>query len=325
MAELIININNQSTYEDGDILCAFTDKQVLGTHAQQICHYQHHGFTNDGLRPDGKAKQFLDCIYQYRFERLNHTQVKRIETDHLGNVLAEEIFGEESMNVDQFVRRRLKHAKHRIFGTTRAEIWHGGKSDFSQEAIDQAWVIVQNGCDCRNTPGECPCCGQDHTLWPMGRLDVRHFLCTQIENFSDVEQQALVSEFSATFEPGDPITDPDGTTIFPTFSDEGIWQHPTGGWTYTKDPETEIVSVTFKKRNMKVSDWRTSTLDTIGKTEQEVIDKTVLVGREKQCDCENAPWLRDSDITYKVLDHLPFNDPSLLLNKRDNAPGERII
>jgi len=325
MAELIINVNENGSYEDGDILCAFNDKSVQCTHAQHICHYQHHGFTNDGLRPEGKSKLFLDCVYQYRFERLNRTQVKRVETDHLGNVLSEETFGKESIDVDQFVSRRLKHAKHRIFGTIGAEIWHGGKSDFSQEAVDQAWVIVQNDCDCRNAPGECPCCGQDHTLWPMGRLDVRHFLCTQLDNFSDVEQQAMVSDFSATFAEGEDITDPDGTIIFPTFSDEGVWQHPTGGWTYTKDPETNIVSVTFKKRNMKVSDWRTSTLDTIGKTETEVLDRNVLVGREKQCDCHNAPWLRGNETTYKVLDHVPFTDPSLLHVKRDNRPGERIL
>lgn len=325
MAEIIININQESSYDDGDIVCAFNDSNIQRTHAEQICHYQHHGFNNDGLRPEGKSLDFLDCVYQYRFERLNEEQVKRIETDYLGSVLAEEIFGKESMDVDQFVRRRLKHAKHRIFGTAGAEIWHGGNSDFSQEAIDKAWTIVQNNCDCRNTPGECPCCGQDHTLWPMGRLDVRHFLCTQLDNFSDVEKQALVSDFSATFEPGDPITDPDGTTIFPIFSDEGLWEHPTGGWIYTKDPETSIVSVTFKKRNMKVADWRASTLETIGKTEQEVLDKAVLVGREKQCDCENAPWLRGGDMTYKVLDHTPFADPTLLHVKRDNRPGERIV
>ena len=147
----------------------------------------------------------------------------------------------------------------------------------------------------------------------------------QLDNFSDVEQQAMVSDFSATFAEGEDITDPDGTIIFPTFSDEGVWQHPTGGWTYTKDPETNIVSVTFKKRNMKVSDWRTSTLDTIGKTETEVLDRNVLVGREKQCDCHNAPWLRGNETTYKVLDHVPFTDPSLLHVKRDNRPGERIL
>jgi len=325
MAEIIINVNTENSYEDGDILCAFNDKHIQGTHAQHICHYQHRGFTNDGLRPDGLSKYFLDCMYQYRFERLNTEQVKRVETDYLGNVITEETFGKESINVNQFVSRRLKHAKHRIFGTPGLEIWHGGKTDFSQAAINQAWNIIQTNSDCRNTPGGCPCCGQDHTLWPMGRLDIRHFLCTQLDNFSDIEAGALTSDFSLTFEPGDAITDPDGGTVNPTWSDEGLWQHPTGGWIYTKDPETNIVNVTFKKRNMKVSDWRGSALPVIEKTEAEVLDREIPVGREKQCDCEMAYWLRGNPSTYSVLDHTPFNDPTLLYNKRDNRPGERIV
>lgn len=324
MAEVIVNVDQNSTYEDGDILCAFNDRNVQCTHAQQICHYQHEGFTTDGLRPEGKSLAFLDCVYQYRFERVNQDQVKRIETDHLGNVLAEETFGKADMDVQQFVSRRLKHAKHRIFGTPGAEIWHGGRSDFSDAAVAKTWDIIQNNSDHRNAAGICTHCGQDHTLWPMGRLDVRHFLCAQLDNFSEVEAAAMTSEYSATFQPGDTITDADGGTVTPTWSDEGLWEHPTGGWIYTKDPETNIVTVTFKKRNMKVSDWRTSVLDTIQKTETEVLDKNILVGREAQAVVENAPWLGGNALTHKVLDHAPFTDPAVLYNKRDNRPGERL-
>jgi len=325
MAELIIKVGEGGSYEDGDILCALNDKNVQGTHAQHICHYQYSGFNSDGLRLDGKSLAFLDCVYQYRFERVNETQVKRTETDHLGNVLSEETFGKPDIDVDQFVARRLKHAKHRIFGSKGAEIWHGGHSDLSQDAINTSWDIIQNSCDCRNTPGPCPCCGQDHTLWPMGRLDVRHFLCTQLDDFSDEEAQALTSDLSKTFEAGETITDMNGVAVTPSWSDEGLWEHPTGGWIYTKDPETNIVTVTFKKRNMKVEDWRTSVLDTIQKTESEVLDKSIMVGREAVCDCENAPWLHGQDATYKVLDHVPFSDPAVLYNKRDNRPGERLV
>ena len=62
MAELIVNVNPNSTYEDGDILCAFNDRNVQCTHAQQICHHQHAGFTNDGLRPEGKSLALIVFI-----------------------------------------------------------------------------------------------------------------------------------------------------------------------------------------------------------------------------------------------------------------------
>ena len=54
--------------------------------------------------------------------------------------------------------------------------------------------MIQNNSDHRNTAGICPHCGQDHTLWPMGGLDVRHFLCTQLDNFSEVEVAAMTSD-----------------------------------------------------------------------------------------------------------------------------------
>lgn len=324
MAEIIININPASSYEDGDIVCAFNNHSVQRTHAEQICHYQHSGFTNDGLRPEGKSLDFLNCVYQYRFERVSNKQVKRVETDCFGNILSEEIFGEGAMDADAYLRRRLRNPKHRIFGLRGAEIWHGGKGDFSQDALERAWNIVQNNCECRLSSGPCPSCGQDHTLWPMGRLDVRHFLCTQLQDFSDVELAALVSDFSMTFNPGEAITDPDGDVVTPTWSDENFWEHPTGGWLYTKDSDTQVVSVLFKKRNMKVADWRDTTLERIQKTESEIVDRNVLVGREVEAVVENAPWLNGNPLTQKVLDHEPFNDPSRLYNKRDKRQGERI-
>lgn len=36
MAEIIINVNQQSSYEDGDVLCAFNDRSVQCAHAQHI-------------------------------------------------------------------------------------------------------------------------------------------------------------------------------------------------------------------------------------------------------------------------------------------------
>lgn len=324
MAEIIINTNPSASYEDGDIVCAFNDRNISYTHASHICNHNYSGFNSSGLRPYGKSQRFLDCIYQYRFERLNTHQVRRVETDYTGSIISEETFGKPDIHVEEFLNRRIKSEKHRIFGTTGYEIWHGGTKDTSVEAVNFAWNMIQNSCDCRNTPGQCPCCGQDHTLWPLGRLEIRHFLCVGLEDFNEMEASALQSELTLEFQPEDIITDIDGNAVNPSWSSDGTWQHPTGGWLYRKDPDTNIVQAYFKKRNMKVNDWRTSVLDTIQKTESEVLDLDTPIGRERMCNCDNAPWQRGDGTTYNILDHVPFNDPSVLYNKRDNQPGQRI-
>lgn len=324
MAELVINVHGNDKYEDGDIIAAFNDNSILMTHAWHICDPKYAGFSSYGLRPYSKSLLFFDCVYQYRFQRVNSTQVERIETDHSGNVISVETFGSPDINVEAFIQRRIKNPKHRIFGSTGKEIWHGGRRDKSIEATNCSWEIIQNNCDCRNTAGACPCCGQDHTLWPLGKLDIRRFLCTKLVDFNDIEATAMTSELEKEFQPEETVTDIDGIAVNPIWDDNNRWQHPTGGWIYYLNPETNVVSVSFKARNMKVSDWRNSVLDVIQKTESEVLDQNIVVGRETMCDCDKAPWMNGHNIVNNVLDHQPFSDPSLLYNKRDNQPGQRI-
>ena len=262
MAEILLKIRPGSGYVDGDVLCAFTDRHIRCVHAEHICHPQHAGFTRDGIRPAGLSERFLDCVYQYRFERLNRTQVKRVETDVLGQVIAEDVFGPESIDVAVFVARRLKHPKHRIFGKAGREAWHGGRTDVSLSAVNKSWELIQAHSDHRDR-NPCPFCGEDHLLWPMGRLDIRVHLPVQTVGFTDEEAAALVSPVIELDDNGEPIVDESGS------------------------PKHKA------KRKFKV-DWRRELLGPLGLIEADVLDPKKPIGREKQL---------KKKISYTVNEH----------------------
>jgi hypothetical protein len=192
MAEMVLKVGAGSNYEDGDIICAFNKRDIECVHAQKICHYNKAALTADGLRADGLEIAYLDTVYQYRFTRVSETEALRTETDYLGNVIGTpELIGPPEIDVALYLRRRKAHqykgvAKHRIFGTPGAEIWHGGKTDVSQEAVTKVWEQIEGSTPHRLADPNCK-------LYPLGRQDVRSHLPLSIDEFTAEEGQALIS------------------------------------------------------------------------------------------------------------------------------------
>ena len=79
MAELALMTEETNTYEDGDILCAFTDRHIQCVHAQHICHKKHASKDSSGLiTPNSLTQEFLERVSQYRFERISKYEVSRV-------------------------------------------------------------------------------------------------------------------------------------------------------------------------------------------------------------------------------------------------------
>jgi len=180
LAELLLKVGDGAGYVDGDCLCAFTDHRISCCHAEMICHPGKAVLTGVGLRDNtAVARDYLDTVYQYRFERVNRTQVKRIALA----TMTEEIFGPESMDVDLYIKRRLRHGRHRIFGTVGAEVWHGGRQEKSPAKMAQVWNAIETKTPLRKA---------DHNLWPMGRLDVKHHLAIRASDMTEEESNGMV-------------------------------------------------------------------------------------------------------------------------------------
>lgn len=322
MAELLVKVGKTAGYEDGDCLCAFNDRRIRFVHAQHICNHEWERFTSDGLRrTGGLAMRWLDRVRQYRFERVNRTQALRVETDSTVSVIRSEVvsFGNQ---LEDFIKRRVSHPNHDVFGVAGREIWYGGNHAMDINTTNLLWADIQNQSAHDDTEGPCDYCGQDHTLWPLGRLDLRDHLPVRVVNFNDRELAALESENIVTFESGEPIRDPDGSIVQPLFHD-GKWQHPRGKWIYQLHDEGEVV-VRFNRRNMS-TDWSRSVSPHVKRNPALIKDPDVPVGREfKLTHPERAPWLRGSDTVYNVMDHIPRSDPRELWNKRARTTGKRL-
>lgn len=144
MAEIICKVGQGSTYEDGDILCAFNNTHIKYVHANHIC--KPIGFNSSGLRSrDTLAEVLFVNTSLYRFERVSNS-VKR--TNLITNQI--DIFDQtpqwidgkyQSIDVERFLQRRINQSNHNIFGVTGSEVWYGGNRDIE---IDSVWERIED-------------------------------------------------------------------------------------------------------------------------------------------------------------------------------------
>jgi len=186
MAELVLKVGAGATYQDGDIVVALNRRRIRCVHAQHICHPVLAGFTRDGLRPDGLAKQFRERTAEYRFTRVSHTEVQRLNlrtsvTDTLGrNPNARG----EAIAVARFIARRVAHPRHCVFGTPGAEQWYGGRSFLTHPDLDVVWSDIETLSAFRES---------DHALWPVTRTERAHCLCVAVADFDDARADQLTA------------------------------------------------------------------------------------------------------------------------------------
>jgi len=185
MAELVLKVGPGAGYEDGDIIAAFNRRRIRCVHAQMITDVRKFGTTAEGLRPNSLAKTFGENCCQYRFERISETEVRRVEIASGQS----EILGPtpndrgEYIDVSEFVRRRLRQPGHAIFGTWGSEVWYGGRSDFSDTALDKVWTAIEAETSLREA---------DHTLWPLGQQEMKSHFAITVTEFDDARADQLV-------------------------------------------------------------------------------------------------------------------------------------
>jgi len=190
MAEVVLKVGAVSrdplTYQDGDIICAFSSLDVKHVHAQHFCHIKKAGFTSEGLRPNSLARILQEQTYTYKFERVSRREVKRTNLINAD----QEIFGlkpnakGEMIHVREYLARRLKHPLHRIFGRSGAEVWYGGRTVISHARLDAVWNAIA---------AETGKLESAHRLWPLSPTEKRHFLALSVDDFSQDERVALAT------------------------------------------------------------------------------------------------------------------------------------
>lgn len=197
MAELLIKVAAGANYEDGDVLCAFNLRRIRCTHAHHICHRKF----ADMRDPNSVARDFYEITHQYRFERVSRTEIKRVTLATMDEVVISNtptlIDGKmQHMDVEEYVRRRLRHPNHKVFGEPGKEFWYGGRQDYSSAKVDLVWDAIE-----LKTPNV----RTDFVRWPAGSQELKSHLFLPFKEFSDERAEALVAPELDTTDPDNPI------------------------------------------------------------------------------------------------------------------------
>tara|TARA_R110000824_G_scaffold288815_1_gene477272 strand:+ start:1051 stop:1956 length:906 start_codon:yes stop_codon:yes gene_type:complete len=171
--ELIVKVGNpdgpQTSYRDGDIIQTFSPDRILLSNAENICNVNNFPINSvTGLREnDSLFMKFLELKNTYKFERVNSNDVKRTnmitgEEEILNTTPNDE---GEYINAYQFISRRLKSARHCIFGSSGSEIWYGKTR--SSVDLDALWNDIETHTSQLK---------QNNMSWNFSPIEKRRFL-----------------------------------------------------------------------------------------------------------------------------------------------------
>ena len=193
MAELLLKIGTRGPdpdWQDGDIIVAPNDRRISQVHLEHFCHVKLAGFTRDGRRPDGLARIYREAVYQYRFERVSNTSVRRVNLwtgeEEIFSDIPREVDGKlQHIHVGEYLALLMNHLGHGIFGTPGAEVWYGGRQDFSAAKLDKIWPEVEDRAQVKRA---------DFTLHPWGTHDLKHHLVLKADDFDEPTAALHVDE-----------------------------------------------------------------------------------------------------------------------------------
>ena len=171
--ELIVKIGNpdgpQTSYRDGDVIQTFSTNGILLSNAENICNVNNFPLNPvTGLRDnDSLLMKFLELRNTYKFERVNSNDIRRTnmiteEEDILNTTPNDK---GEYLHAYQFISRRLKSARHKIFGSSGSEIWYGKTR--SSTDLDALWNDIETHTDNLK---------ENHTSWGFSPVEKRMFL-----------------------------------------------------------------------------------------------------------------------------------------------------
>ncbi len=188
--EVVLKINSLGDdhiqYQDGDVVEAFANTRIHLCHAEMICHPDNFAYNAAGLRDrDTLFEKFMAQTSKYKFTRVNSNDVERLNllTDEVDIINSTPNAKGEQMDVQQFISRRVKHHRHKIFGAAQGEeVWYGGNSARDSVIIDSVWNDIET--HTANLKA-------DHCNWPLSPLEKMGFLAVNCVGFQNDAVQEI--------------------------------------------------------------------------------------------------------------------------------------
>lgn len=191
IGQLAIQAGAHPTYEDEDVLVAKNRRAIRCCHAEHVCHVKHVALNRDGLRvADSLPDMMRSHVYQYKCQRVSRTEINRITLATLDEELMFEI------DLPGWIRKRLRHARHGIFGSTGREYWYDGRFNATHAALDKVWTEIEGRTASREV---------DHVHWPFTPAELRQVLTISVDDFDDTESGKLTAPLMDDSDPLDPV------------------------------------------------------------------------------------------------------------------------
>ena len=150
MAEMLLatGIDKRSPLKLGDIASVSSTRDVMAGNADRLC-TESATVTSDGLRPaDSLQDDWCRLTRRHCFRRVSRTEIEVIDlsTDQkVGTVNGTQPGPWGQMDVDAYVRRRLKHKRHAIFGTPNREYWYSTKlQEITWKMLMRIWDAIED-------------------------------------------------------------------------------------------------------------------------------------------------------------------------------------
>ena len=145
--EILIKVGDSGSptgYKDGDIVEAFSTDRILKANAETICSSTERQWDDvSGLNTSGTIHEArLVISSEYKFVRTGYNVAR---TNLItGEVTVHNKTTDERIDVDEYLRRRLRSASHNIFGGTGSEYWYGGSVNYDSQAL---WDEIESKSD----------------------------------------------------------------------------------------------------------------------------------------------------------------------------------
>lgn len=218
MAHLMLRIDDSADglRESGDILFAPNNRLISWTHAQHICDRRTARRRGRRLLRGTLAEALYEETHQYRFTRVgNSVERETLATGHVDVFSATpiEVDGRmQSIDVDEFVRRAVRHPNNKMFGSPGAEVWYGGRVEAPSAVLARLWDRIEGDSPHRRD-------ARRFKHWPFSDIELRGWLVLPTDDFDDDDR----TEFEAPLINDD---DPENPVVEKFRANKIEWEHP---------------------------------------------------------------------------------------------------
>jgi len=190
MADIVAYVGNHRNpfgYRDGDVIRTYSNMRILNTYAQHFCHPTLQLFNSDGLRyPNTLLEIYLANVHQKLFQSISKTHVlcTNLWTGDREIFGPPDGSGKPHVWLQEDLRFKMRHHRHKIFGTKGKEWWYGGPIKINPRTIHKIWCEIEERMGVKR---------ENYNLFPIGYEAMALYVSISVDDFSSEEGELLVS------------------------------------------------------------------------------------------------------------------------------------